>query len=500
MSIVNARSATSTSCKSLMDWVPDDVWLSIFEICTRLDPRRSNRPLAGPYTLNNVCRDWRRICLANPVLWDTVCCTFGSRFLGEDIGEEAPYWEAKMEAVRLWMSRAACRPLSITFAIVVDPLLEDPNLARAALAVPELVVANAERIRHLDTTLSSEWLYLFNDVPFPVLETLKIFVPEAEPEHMGGHWDRNYWIDGTAKFKNCPKLTEVQLNGCFDDDDLPWSQLLDVTVTGVIPRDCAKLLKILGNVRQFSCELDGTYFEEDSQFLDEDGFWALEQSGNRDRMAGPVLDRLRLTTNDAIAPVATQDILGAIPLGLKHLELVCKSPEEGKIPRYDFILQTIPSFSSSLHTLILKGVISEPAPLQILLPQLTSLSTLHIETYRNAPPWSIIILSFLGAPDILPSLKNLHLSAYTKLLVEDDILLALLQHRRGCCRLETASFMSGPPEFPFGAGSRFQVTLAPTTVLELKEMKKEGLDLEVGYRTFTGWYSAISRRQIDIKQ
>lgn len=241
--------------------------------------------------------------------------------------------------------------------------------------------------------------------------------------------------------------------------------------------------------------------DPDSQFLHEDGFWALERSGNRDRIAGPVLDRLRLTTNDAIAPAATQDILGAMPLGSKHLELVCK--KESKIPRYDFILETIPSFSSSLHTLVLKGVISEPAPLQILLPQLTSLSTLHIETYHNAPPWSIIILSFLGAPDILPSLKNLHLSAHTKLLVEDDILLALLQQRRGCCKLETASFMSGPPEFSFGAGSsagsRFEVTLAPATVLELKEMKKNGLDLEVGYRAFTGWYSAISRRQIDIK-
>ncbi|KAJ7186503.1 hypothetical protein C8R46DRAFT_1057355 [Mycena filopes] len=181
-------------------------------------------PLFGilsPTTLTHICRAWREVALATPVLWRAIA-----------ISRQKIPVEVQLRVVQLWLARSGACPLSIQ---APDNLYLTPDISAFMVAfAPHL-----ERWQYLETHLPAEYLPALKG-PMPLLHHLHV-------EHSGPSAKHTVVV-------NAPVLRSVMLDDLTADVlVLPWAQLTSLRLNRVYPYECVPILKQTPNL--VYCEL-----------------------------------------------------------------------------------------------------------------------------------------------------------------------------------------------------------------------------------------------------
>ncbi|KAJ7641219.1 hypothetical protein FB45DRAFT_899692 [Roridomyces roridus] len=158
------------------------------------------RGLDSPTTLTHICREWRDIALATPMLW---------RGLSIDEADN------RAGVVQTWLDRSGSCPLSITL---------ERGHSRAGARNESFIAAllYCERWQHVQLKLGTEEVALIKG-PLPLLETLSLVVV-----------GRFNYRQPTTSFGDFPRLRAVMLNDA-DHGWLPISQVTSLAVKTVLP-------------------------------------------------------------------------------------------------------------------------------------------------------------------------------------------------------------------------------------------------------------------------
>ncbi|KAF7352357.1 hypothetical protein MVEN_01199500 [Mycena venus] len=129
-----------------------------------LMPEQSN--VQAPTVFLGVCRAWRDIALATPVLWATLYLRID--IIDEDVAEEPGKLEAFIER---WLQRAAFRPLRLGFS--TQPSEEDGHLDGpfTSSRLCDVIHRYAQRIEYLELDFSRHQMRQLglDSVEFPLL-------------------------------------------------------------------------------------------------------------------------------------------------------------------------------------------------------------------------------------------------------------------------------------------------------------------------------------------
>ncbi|KAJ6589352.1 hypothetical protein B0H19DRAFT_1226897 [Mycena capillaripes] len=214
--------------------LPNEIVSEIFLRFLPVYPLRP--PLTGilsPTLLTHICRRWREIALATPILWRGIMISNGDVALG-----------SLLRICDMWLSRSGCCPLSIRMDRDEDEVADESFLAA--------IVPHCARWEHLELCLSSSDLHTI-ERPMPFLHHLSLILQD--------------YLGNKPAFFDVPLLRTVVLNdqaalGVI----LPWAQLTSLTLKHVYPHECVPVLQQTSNL--VHCELQLFTFGGDDQLPD----------------------------------------------------------------------------------------------------------------------------------------------------------------------------------------------------------------------------------------
>ncbi|KAF7343915.1 F-box domain-containing protein [Mycena venus] len=173
-------------------------------------------PLVGifsPTTLTHICRRWRGVALATPMLWRAIKLR----------GPIIPF-ERQAQIYNLWIRRSGSLPLSVV-------MLND-RFAISSEMIATLIVHRA-RWEHLKLCLHS-LSYPMIDGPMPLLRHLDLSAKKVFED---------------VTFHEVPLLRTVILTGFLDARiTLPWVQLTSLTLNHVSSGQCVTILQQTTNL------------------------------------------------------------------------------------------------------------------------------------------------------------------------------------------------------------------------------------------------------------
>ncbi|KAJ7161219.1 hypothetical protein C8R46DRAFT_1223525 [Mycena filopes] len=174
-------------------------------------------PLTGihsPTNLTHICRQWRRIALATPMLWRAI-----SLELDEDDAASAQ----QLHQLDIWQSRSGCFPISLT------------------------VKGEGDCRSVFSPTQSARWEVLTVTVPFPPLPVIATSMPALRYLDLAIDDDRG--PNGLTVFGEAPLLRSVILNYfAARVVILPWAQLTSLRLDRMYPRECVPVLQQTPNL------------------------------------------------------------------------------------------------------------------------------------------------------------------------------------------------------------------------------------------------------------
>ncbi|KAF7343914.1 F-box domain-containing protein [Mycena venus] len=165
-------------------------------------------PLVGvlsPTTLTHICRKWREVALATPMLWRAIKLS------------DTVTFERQVQISDLWIRRSCSSPLSVFMH----------RSAISAEMIPALI-AHRARWEHLNLHILSPSPSMI-DGPMPLLRHLDLSTAK---------------MDEDVTFHEVPLLRTVILTGCYTSRiTLPWVQLTSLTLNSVVPDQCVPILQ-----------------------------------------------------------------------------------------------------------------------------------------------------------------------------------------------------------------------------------------------------------------
>ncbi|RXW19307.1 hypothetical protein EST38_g6534 [Candolleomyces aberdarensis] len=326
--------------------IPIDILQSIFERCvkepvpfasTELDTDPMS-PSFCPMLLTFVCSGWRRVALDCPSLWDKPYI-----FLPEQKSARHARWIESLkncaQLIRLWLSRAGIRPLTI--AVSSPQGLETNDGFRA---IEEAIISFSPQWKRLRVDGSNCILQTLLSLPASSVPNLEFvdFTYSLFPGADG--------VDAAIGRPNClissPSLRGVRLAGGslrkFQLIPLPWSQLRDIRFSRLIepyeyPFNDREVLGLLERCPRLQrCELyapKGCVLQEarydNPVILRHLTHLEFHQSVNEDFMLNTTVLFLSLEL-PALTTLKYLSLVGAEPLGallqrcagtLRHLDL-----------------------------------------------------------------------------------------------------------------------------------------------------------------------------------
>ncbi|KAF7343916.1 F-box domain-containing protein [Mycena venus] len=176
-----------------------------------LPPYPDCPPLLGflsPTMLTHICRKWRGVALATPMLWRAI--KFSDPFIT---------YQRQVQIYDLWIRRSGSFPLSV--------VMDNYCFAVSAEMIPA-IVAHRARWEHLKFYLHSLSCPM-TDGPMPLLCHLDLSTTK---------------MDEDVTFHEVPLLRAVILTGCYTSRiTLPWVQLTSLTLNNVDPGQCVPILQ-----------------------------------------------------------------------------------------------------------------------------------------------------------------------------------------------------------------------------------------------------------------
>ncbi|KAF7334524.1 F-box domain-containing protein [Mycena venus] len=182
-------------------------------------------PLTGilsPTVLTQICRQWRELALANPMLW---------RAIPVNLDEGIPL-QQRTHICDVWLSRSRC-PLSIQIV----------GFGEEEYFSDVLTSVFSHRVRW-------EYLELSEGMPFN-LSAIEGPMPLVRDLHLSL---LDSVLEDKVAFYEMPMLRTVFLNSCaVASVILPWIQLTSLTLYNVYPSECSPILQQTPNLVQ--CKL-----------------------------------------------------------------------------------------------------------------------------------------------------------------------------------------------------------------------------------------------------
>ncbi|KAF7376836.1 F-box domain-containing protein [Mycena sanguinolenta] len=183
--------------------------------------------LASPTALTHVCRKWREIALATPVLWRAIRLHYDY-----DHEMDIPYGY-QMNISDAWIRRSGSCPLSIDLDIPYRDVMRQ--------IFTETFIMAAARWEHVRLEGVTPFPFLNTGRPMPLLRSLRLWLRVSD--------------DGFT-FPDVPQLCTVHLTGVMacSNITLPWAQLACLTLHYARINRCVSILRQTTNLVQ--CSLD----------------------------------------------------------------------------------------------------------------------------------------------------------------------------------------------------------------------------------------------------
>ncbi|KAJ7641227.1 hypothetical protein FB45DRAFT_999999 [Roridomyces roridus] len=169
------------------------------------------RGLDSPTALTHICRGWREMALANPMLWRALSIGYAART------------EQAQSVVQTWLDRSGSCPLSINLERDYPGATTRKELLTATLL-------HRERWQHVRLDLRAAEVALIEG-PLPLLESLDLAVDELA------------YMYPAASASDLPRLRSVTLDDADHGNWLPLSQLTILTLNRVYENNYLPILR-----------------------------------------------------------------------------------------------------------------------------------------------------------------------------------------------------------------------------------------------------------------
>ncbi|KAJ7172072.1 hypothetical protein C8R46DRAFT_1084750 [Mycena filopes] len=323
-------------------------------------------PNIPPLVFCAVCQQWRRVALATPALWGSLCLSSDFAYSAD----RADY----VDFCRDWISRAGATPLSFSF--IMEALQKGKHGSTRALhnflGKLHQQWRFAEIIR--DPTVP-DWLQLPSNGTYPFLEALSFSPALSDPPGLS--------------FCDAPKLRSVSLFDYSPQIHLPWHQItsfhtyyIDVCACIKILRDSPNLVDVtLGAIESDDHSPDNSILSHAKlQQLNLGGWFEVDLTTVLKSLTTPALKRLTL------------EFCGHSP------------PAHPISPLLSFLTRS----SCHLHTLALCLLPARTNALVDCLEAVPSLVNLKL----HPPPYvdtRVLFAQFTGRPEFLPALEHFYI-------------------------------------------------------------------------------------------
>jgi hypothetical protein len=221
---INALSVTAR--------LPPEILIQIFRSASH-DGERTTPPLF----FGSICREWRDIAWATPLLWNAVALHVSRTTHG-----------ARVPLLRAWLARAATAPLHIRLTS------DDAHDAVfcALQTVMDVLVTRSMYWYSLDCLLPPQCHELLKNNHFPMLTSVCVRPPKGTI---------STFSESPNMLLSAPKLLDVDLSGYnFPSMVLPWEQLRRFKTQFLTVAECLKVLRRSLNLKE--CNLESVYSPE----------------------------------------------------------------------------------------------------------------------------------------------------------------------------------------------------------------------------------------------
>ncbi|KAJ7020257.1 hypothetical protein C8F04DRAFT_304309 [Mycena alexandri] len=172
--------------------------------------------ILSPTNLTQICRQWRDIALATPMLWRAVY------MCPEDAGVVQQMHELN---ISIWLGRSLGCPFSIEILT--------PYGSRRGFMFSS---AQSTRLEYLKVLLRASSSLVIEEGPMPLLRHLDLAFQYPE-------------MSEPVVFPDAPLLRSAVLNdNAIQAVVLPWAQLTELTLHRVFPEECTPVLQLTSNL------------------------------------------------------------------------------------------------------------------------------------------------------------------------------------------------------------------------------------------------------------
>jgi hypothetical protein len=223
-----------------MNRLPIELVTKIFIHCLPDKPVSPDRHRA-PLLLGQICKHWRTMALAMPLLWRTIRARISS---DPDILERQVAW------IELWLLRSSECPLVINLHL----------LSRShSHQVLDVVICHAHRWQDVSLHLTLSSLRHLAPIQGRLFELRRLCLQSPKLWHLyATGWEMPF--EPICTFKAAPNLREVDISFGSVRFDLPWTQLIRARFGCHVP-DCAEHIRRAPNLVQ--CTLGGCWMNSD---------------------------------------------------------------------------------------------------------------------------------------------------------------------------------------------------------------------------------------------
>ncbi|KIM44059.1 hypothetical protein M413DRAFT_443120 [Hebeloma cylindrosporum] len=214
--------------------LPPEILTEIFRLACQLE---DGGPPLTPLFFGGICKEWREIAWATPLLWNTLSLHVSRKAHGSQV-----------QLLRDWLMRANASPLFIK--LTSDD--EHESIFCSLRAIMDVLVTRSIYWNSLDCLLPPQCHDILKNNHFPMLTSVSVRPPKgtistfSEPPNM---------------FLSAPKLLDVDLSGYnFSAMMLPWEQLRRFKTQFLTVAECLKVLKRSPNLKE--CHLESVYSPE----------------------------------------------------------------------------------------------------------------------------------------------------------------------------------------------------------------------------------------------
>ncbi|KAF8909797.1 hypothetical protein CPB84DRAFT_1673217 [Gymnopilus junonius] len=236
---------------SILEDLPREILADIFTITCHdtlygffEDKYRYKR--TTPFLLGHVCSEWRTVVWSTPEIWSHVALYLTLE--KEDI---------QVALLEEWLSHSGEYPLTITIELEDD----DGWMERIPEKLLRLLCSCANRWQSISWTLPESW--------YPILKKIKDSFSLLSTMSTGILFDHSEGRKQFDLFSRAPALRDVGLlNGFWISDvDLPWNQLIRLTLQRVFIDECLAVLSRTSQLKFLSLQevLEGPNLLQDQQ-------------------------------------------------------------------------------------------------------------------------------------------------------------------------------------------------------------------------------------------